>query len=77
MKIFVKVKARAKCENVEKIDDQHFLVSTKEVPVKNKANQAIVKLLAKYFKTASLNIAIKSGERGKNKIIEILKNLKN
>ncbi|PJA37619.1 hypothetical protein CO181_02780, partial [candidate division WWE3 bacterium CG_4_9_14_3_um_filter_43_9] len=50
MKIFVKAKPRAKNEKIEKIGEDCFKVSVKEPPEEGKANQAIVKALAEYFK---------------------------
>ncbi|MBU2578908.1 DUF167 domain-containing protein [Patescibacteria group bacterium] len=71
MKIFVKVKPRTKTEKFEKIDDNHFLAATKEPPEKGKANQAIIKKLAKYFKVATSQIIFVSGFSSKNKVFAI------
>lgn len=73
MKIFVKVKPKAKKERVEKIDDINFKVSVKELPEKGKANRAVIKALADYFSVSQLNIKIISGSTSKLKIIEIVK----
>ena len=40
-------------------------------PEKGKANEALVKLLAKHFKVKANNIKILKGQTDKNKIIEI------
>lgn len=71
MKIFVKAKPNAREEKVEKIDEQNYVVSVKEPPVKGKANQAIRNALAVYFKTSSASVKIVSGFASRNKIIEI------
>ncbi|MFH1161990.1 MAG: DUF167 domain-containing protein [Candidatus Jorgensenbacteria bacterium] len=71
MKIFVKAKPRAKGERVEKIDETHFSVSVKGPPEKGKANEAIVKALAEYFKIPASRVVLLSGFSSKNKILEV------
>jgi len=72
MKIFVKAKPRSKAEKVEKISETDFVVSVKEPPIKGKANEAICRVLAKYFKVRLAQVIIKTGHTSRNKIIEIL-----
>ena len=57
---------------MEKIDEQNFVVSVKEPPIKGKANEAIRNALAVYFKTGSSKVKIISGYSSRNKIIEII-----
>lgn len=71
MKIFVKVKPKAKEEKVEKIDDVNFKVQVKELPEKGRANRAVIKALADYFDVNQSEIRIVSGSTSKLKIIEI------
>ncbi len=71
MKIFVKAKIKAKEEKVVKIDSNHFLVYTKVVPEKGKANKQILENLAKYFKVKKDKVKLISGSSSKNKIFEI------
>jgi hypothetical protein len=71
MKIFVKAKPSSKEERVEKVDDENYIVSVKEPPVKGLANQAIIRSLAEYFKMSQSKISIVSGYTSRNKIIEI------
>jgi hypothetical protein len=72
MKINVKAKPNSREEKVEKIDENNYVVSVKEPPVKGKANEAIRNALAVYFKTGSSCVRIISGHTSRNKIIEIL-----
>ena len=72
MKIFVKVKPRAKEEKVEKIDDINFKVQVTQPPEKGKANMAVVKALAGYFNVNRLNVQIVSGSSSKLKVIKII-----
>lgn len=57
MKIFVKVKLKAKKEQVKIADpklfesnENHFEVFVKEPPLEGRANKRIIQLLAEYFK---------------------------
>ncbi len=70
MRIFVSVKPRAGEERVEKAENE-YVVYVKEAPVENKANIALIRLLAKYFGVPKYRIAILSGMRSRRKIIEI------
>src|SRR3989338_10425227 len=61
MKIFVKVKPRAKEEKVEKIDGINFKVQVRQPPEKGRANLAVIRVLADYFGVSQSNIQIVSG----------------
>jgi len=71
MKIFVKAKPSAKKQNIEKIDDSHFVISVKEPPVQGLANKAVLKNLADYFGIPQENVRIISGFTSRQKIVEI------
>lgn len=71
MKIFVKVKTRARTDELEKTSKNTFLVKVREVPEKGRANKAIIKLLSEYFKIPQQKVKIVSGVTSKIKIIEI------
>ena len=72
MKIFVKAKPNSKKEFVEKISETNFVVAVKELPIKGKANQAIVKALADFMGIAPSRLKIISGAASRQKIIEII-----
>lgn len=72
MKIFVKVKPKAKEEKVIKVNDTNFKVWVKELPEKGRANRAVLKAMANYFGTSQSNIKIISGSTSKLKVIEIV-----
>ena len=72
MKIFIKAHPNANKERIEKIDENHYSVWVKEPPVKGKANQAIINVLAEYFKIAPSRVKIVSGYASRQKTIEIL-----
>lgn len=71
MRIFVKAKPGAREGGIEKLDDAHYTMSVKELPVKGRANAAIVKLLADYFRVEPSCVTIVSGHTSRQKVIEI------
>ena len=71
MKIFVKVKPGAKNENVEQIDDKHYLVNIKEPPVDDRANAALLKVIGRYFGIAPTSVRIIFGYSGRQKIVDV------
>lgn len=71
MKIFVQAKPNAGEEKVEKIDETRFVVAVKEPPVQGRANAAIQKALAEYFKIAPSRVRLVSGYSSKQKVFEI------
>lgn len=72
MKIFVRVKTKARTEEIKKIDETHFLVSVKEQPIENKANLAVIKALAEYFNIPKSKVTLQSGQKSKQKTLSIL-----
>lgn len=71
MRIFVQVKAGAKNEKFAQHDAFHFMVSVCEPPVEGKANYAVAKIIAEYFKVSPSQVALVSGFTSKNKVFEI------
>ncbi|MBU1146554.1 DUF167 domain-containing protein [Patescibacteria group bacterium] len=72
MKIFVSAKPRAREEKVERVDENNFIVSVTAPPVKGLANQAIIKVVAGYFKVAPSRVKIVSGFTSRQKVLEII-----
>ncbi len=73
MKIRVLAKPNANKGEVQKIDQDHYMVSVKEPPVKGAANRAILKLLSEYFEVSLSKVRMIHGHTTRNKTIEILK----
>jgi len=71
MRIYVRIKPKAKQPKVERIDDSHFSVSVTAPPVDGKANEAMIKALADFFDIAKSRIILVAGEKGKDKILEV------
>jgi uncharacterized protein len=72
MRIFVLVKTNAKAEMIECLDESHYKIAVKALPIDGKANQALIKILAKHFSVPKSRVVLKSGESSKQKVFEIL-----
>jgi uncharacterized protein YggU (UPF0235/DUF167 family) len=82
MKIIVKVKTKAKEDKVippertlwKDVDENQnvYKVWVTEVPVKGKANKAVVRLLAEYFKIGESFVVLTKGSISKTKVFDIL-----
>ncbi len=71
MKLFVKVKPKAKKEKVEETSEGHFTVSVTAPAEKGLANDAVIAALAEYFAVPKSRIMIVSGRTSRSKVIEI------
>lgn len=72
MKFFVKIKTKSANPGIEKIGESDFIVKVKELPTGGRANKAVVKALAEYFKVASWRVKIVGGIISKNKVVNII-----
>ena len=73
MKISVKVKPNAKQEKIEKTGERDFLVWVKEKPQEGKANQAVIRVLAKYFGVPKSEVILLKGQTSREKVFEVKK----
>ena len=71
MLINIKVIPRSKSNSIEKDGDGNYKVKLNAPPVEGKANAALIKFLAEYFKIKKSQIKIIGGEKSRNKIVEI------
>lgn len=71
MKIFVTTKPRAKKPSVKQIDQTHFIVAINEPPVEGRANDAVVKALAEFFRISPSQVEITSGHTARTKVVEL------
>jgi len=69
--IEVHVKPNCKQQAIEKVSQNNFLVRLKSPPVDGKANEELIKILAKYFAIPKSAIKIKQGQTAKHKLIQI------
>lgn len=73
MRIYVTAKPGAKAEKIETIDKLHYNVFVKEHAQKGKANETVIKALAKHFNVPKSFVIIDSGHMAKTKVITIVK----
>ncbi len=69
-KIQVKVITNAKKNEVIE-QEEKFKIYLTTAPVAGKANKALIRLLAEYFKVKKSYVQIIKGEKSKEKIVEI------
>jgi len=71
VKIQVRVKPNSKSEEVNQ-DGDSLVVRVKAPPREGKANQAVIRVLAKHFGVPQSRVKILAGARSKDKFIEIV-----
>ncbi len=71
MKYSLRVKPGSRREVVEQVDASTLLVHVHTLPVAGKANDAVIRILAKYFGVTKSRVRIISGVKSKRKIVEI------
>jgi len=71
MIIHIKAKPDGYEDKVEKIDEAHFVVETREPPVNGRANLSIRNILARYFNVDVSKVRIIKGFKERSKIFEI------
>jgi uncharacterized protein (TIGR00251 family) len=55
-----------------KVEGNQVTIGVKSKPIKGDANKEIIKKLAKHFGVSSSSVTIRSGQKTKKKIVEIL-----
>jgi len=70
MRISITVKPNSRLDKIEKTENS-YSIHIRAVPIENKANIAVIKLLSEYFDIPKSRITIISGLKSKRKIIEI------
>lgn len=70
MKLNIRVVTKAKQQKIVK-EEGRLKVYVNAPPVDGKANEALIKLLAEYFKVKRNRISIVKGLKSKDKIIEV------
>lgn len=71
MRIYAKVKARAKKNEVQKISEKEYKVKVTAPPEKGKANEKVIELLAYHLAVPKSSMKIIAGKSTKIKIIDI------
>lgn len=68
----VTVKPHSKKGPLVLATNDNLTVYLREKPIDGEANQALIKLLAEHFGVAKSCIVIKSGARGRQKLVEVI-----
>lgn len=71
MKIRVKVKPNARLNEIKKIAENYYEVRVSVPPEKGKANKKVIEVLSEYFRIPKSKIAIKSGQKSREKLVEL------
>jgi uncharacterized protein len=71
MKIQVKVKPNSGQQKIKELEDGSLIIFLKSSPINGKANQELIKILAKKYSVTQAQVTIKTGLGSKNKLIEI------
>ena len=69
--VSVRVKASAKLDRIERLQDGTFSISVKERPVEGRANEAVIRLLAEFLGVPSRNVSIIRGARSRTKVVRV------
>jgi uncharacterized protein (TIGR00251 family) len=70
VKIRVDVKPNSKVAFVEAVED-HLVVRVKEPPKEGKANLAVLRAVAEYYRVAPGDVRLVSGLSGRHKVVEV------
>lgn len=71
MYLKVRVKTKQKNESLEFLDNQTAIISVKEKPQNNQANQRIIEILKKHFQNPDGGIHIINGHHSPIKLLRI------
>lgn len=69
--LHIKVKPNSRQQTLQTAEDGSLVICLKSPPVDGKANDELIKLLAKEFKVPKSSVRIKSGQSSKRKSVEI------
>ncbi len=71
MRIYIKVSPRSSKNEVVKVSEGEYKVKLTAAPVDGQANEALIKLLAKFFGVSRSSIIIVGGKTAKIKMVDI------
>ncbi len=72
MIIKARVIPNSRKESVERIGEGRYRVKVREKPLEGRANAAVIKALAQYFKTGESDISIIRGAASRDKTVGIV-----
>jgi uncharacterized protein len=71
LRISVLVKTQARNQALTKIADNEYTISVHAPPIKGKANDAVIQILAKHFAVPQSCVKIIRGQSARKKLIQI------
>lgn len=74
MRVAVVVRPRSRHEKVVQTAEG-YVVYVREPPVENRANDALVRVLADYLGVSRAQVRVVGGWRGRKKLVEIVPNI--
>lgn len=72
MRIYITTNPGSKTNRIEKINDEHYKIAVTARPTDGKANEALIALVAEYFKVHKSDVFIVSGFTSRQKVLEII-----
>jgi len=72
MKFTVIVKANSRKNSVQVQDDGGLLVHVNVPPIEGRANKKVIELLAKFLNKPKSRFSIRSGQKSRFKVVEVL-----
>lgn len=67
----VKVKPNARASQLEQLGDGTWLARIKAPPIDGKANEELLRLVARHFGLRKAQVSIRSGASGRMKLVQI------
>lgn len=71
MRIYVKASPKSSKNEIIKISEGEYKIRITALPVEGKANEMLLKVLAKYFNVSKSCVNIVGGKTAKTKIVDI------
>jgi uncharacterized protein (TIGR00251 family) len=71
MIVNVKVTPKAKLSRIEKLSETSYKIHVTQAPEDNKANKAVLELLAEHLSVRKNQVVLIRGEKSRNKVVEV------
>jgi uncharacterized protein (TIGR00251 family) len=71
MFLSIKIIPNSKKLEIEKLNETSYRIKLNAPPRKGKANEKLIEVLSKYFNVPKSSVAIATGSKHRNKIVEI------
>lgn len=71
IRLTIKAIPRSRHPSLERLEDGSWVARLKSPPVDGKANAEVIALVAKHFGVPRSRVSIRSGEKGRRKLVEV------